>query len=173
MDNNVFVQDGCIQIRNDHGAIAFMRANTSGVVSNNYFVRCPNVSVPIYNTNGHNGNLNEWRFVNNTIVNTTVEIADKPVLYFDEQLSVGGQQKVVLVSAKCGENVVSNCDIRYTIDGSKPLRNSTKYVVGGQVMVKRTSGILFKAFAEGFIESQVSGCILDPEKKGKPGCHPM
>ncbi len=114
--NNIFVHDGCIQHHNDHGAIAFMRANTSGVVSGNYFVRCEHLSVPIYNTNGQNGYLNNWKLVNNTIVNTTAQIVDKPILYFNEQVvdeSVSGQQKVVLVSAKCGGNVVGKCDIRY------------------------------------------------------------
>ena len=50
ISNNIFVRDGCYQTHPDHGAIAFLRPNSSGIITQNYFIQCPN-NIPIFNIN--------------------------------------------------------------------------------------------------------------------------
>jgi hypothetical protein len=64
IEGNVGLFNGCNQTRDDHGGIAFMRANGSGVISNNVFATCP--GTPIFYANAP-GALDGYAFVNNTL----------------------------------------------------------------------------------------------------------
>ena len=153
--NNIFIQDGCYQKSNDHGAMAFMWPNTSGIVQNCIFIKCQNnLSVPIFWDKNNPQNLETWKFINNTVYNTTDMIVDDVIVDY----VINGD--VVNVMAKCGKNVENDCDIRYSLDGSKPTIDSMKYDDGQVLSVNVTTAVFFKAFKEGMIESAAVGKII-------------
>ena len=152
IEDNIFIRDGCLQTRGDHGAIAFMNPS-SGIVENNFFVKCANnQSIPIFWDNNRASNLQNWTFVNNTIENYA-----KGYVVADPVINV----ETNLVTAKCNEDNM-DCVLRYTLDGSKPDENSMKYENGQQIKIERKTAVLFKAFQNGLIESSTVGLIVDP-----------
>eukprot|EP01084_Bolivina_argentea_P215206 365345_1 len=155
INNNIFIRDGCIQTRDDHGTIAFMWP-ASGFIENNFFVKCINQSVPIYWDRNNDTFLDNWIFMNNTIQNyTDGYVVDDPIV------NVDNNNQLVQVSAKCGSKS-PQCVLRYTIDGSKPNLNSIKYEQNQILKFYITTPVLFKAFQNGLIESATVGQIVNP-----------
>eukprot|EP01084_Bolivina_argentea_P215205 365344_1 len=158
INNNIFIRDGCLQKKGDHGAIAFMNPS-SGWVQNNIFVKCVNQNVPIFNDRSGNGSFTkDWVFTNNTIKNTTNGyVVDDPVV----DIQINKETNIAVVTAKCGANNPL-CTIRYTFDAGKPNINSMKYTIGQQLKYYVVTPVLFKSFQNGLVESATVGAIVDP-----------
>eukprot|EP01084_Bolivina_argentea_P215208 365351_1 len=153
--NNVLIQDGCYQMSKDHGAIAFMWPNTSGIVENCIFIKCQNnLSVPIFNDNNKSENVETWKFVNNTIYNETDNVVDDPIITYNQN----GNDGSIVITAKCGNNVANECVIRYTLNGEKPTINSKEYK--GKISINITTAVFFKAFKNDMIDSSAVGKIV-------------
>ena len=69
-----------------------------------------------------------------------------------------GKIKMVEINAKCGANVMNECMITYTMDGSKPTMTSNVYK--DTITVNVTTAVFFKAFKSGMIESAAVGEIV-------------
>ena len=132
-----------------------MWPNTSGIVENCVFIKCQNnLSIPIFWDKNNPSNLETWKFINNTIYNETDMIVDDVIVDYIKN------GDVIDIMAKCVNNVENDCDIRYSLDGSKPGINSIKYNNGDLLTINVTTAVFFKAFKNGMIESAAVGKIV-------------
>jgi len=121
--DNTFLYDGCIQPRNDQASIALMCPggnHPSGKISNNSFLTCSGVSAIFINPKvkgcGDNVTMEGNR------INGTLQAVEQPQLsYSPPSPESTNPAPVIPVRAFCK---TPHAELRYTLDGSRPNRNS-------------------------------------------------
>jgi hypothetical protein len=150
---NTMLFNGCNQTDADHGGIAFMHLNSTGMVANNTFATCD--GTPLFYQSVA-GALDGWAFANNTILNTSASIVATPAV----SAAVSEEGGSITVSASCS---TPGAVLRYTTDGSRPTPESPPFPESGElVMPPRTVAVNVKAFASGLVESATNGGVFVP-----------
>ena len=167
---NTMLYNGCEQTRDDHGGIAFMFVNSSGVIEGNTFATCPGTDLFYERVPGAAAG---WTFANNSIegANGTAVAALAPPAV--SAVAGGGAGGISLV-ASCAQG-----DLRFTADGSRPRALAPLWPAGGRLdLPPRTVAVNAKCFpppagaardaiarslgATLLVESPVGGGIFSP-----------
>ena len=161
--NNTLIYNGCLQTRGDRGGIAFMHANSSGVIAGNVLATCP--GVPLFNDALDPG-LAGWTFSDNAIDGVggvTLAVAAAPALTATR--AADGALRIAAASATAG------AALTYTTDGSRPTRASPAWPAAGIVLAQgfRATAVFVKAFPPGEpgvvgVESASAGGVFAAER---------
>jgi hypothetical protein len=167
---NTFVQNGCLQTRSDHGGIAFMHLNSSGVIESNTFVPCADNNPPVFYPL-EPGAMDGWTIQNNVIggQNGTVHVIDPPVVSWTFDAA---KQAIVVTAAPPATYPFAV--LRYTTDGSRPRETAQEWPATGTLTLPaRAVAVNVKAFPSGppppgntVIESTTAGGIMAPPARG-------
>ncbi len=132
----------------DHGVIAFMRTEQTGVVAGNTLAAAAGGVV-------FNGDTSGFVLSNNTILNATTlgaYVAATPLVTVSP--SSPGMLSITAVCSTPG------AVMRYTLDGSRVTPVSSVWPTQGVTVGMRALPVMVKAFATGLIESAVSGGVF-------------
>lgn len=136
--DNVMLYNGCLQTADDHGGIAFMFLNSSGVIANNTFATCPGTPLFYERVPGAAAN---WTFANNSIdgVDGVTVVNLQP-----PSLTASSNASGLYVSGSCPD---AGAVFRFTTDGSRPGPASETWPAAGVLSLPpRTTAVNGKCF---------------------------
>jgi len=160
LTNNTFINCGCQQTRDDHGAIAFMRPGSSGLLSDNIFLSTIHGCEAL--NQAHDPGIPGWVLEGNTISGVDgaeVLVASPPLL------SLLPNRTLTASSPTPGTL------LHFTLDGSRPRKDSPQFPASGLELTDRATPVFIKAFwSAGLpqgsevvrVESESAGGIFAP-----------
>ena len=160
LSDNVFIDSGSYQMRNDRGGIAVICPNgnkPSALVANSTFITSPGTPA-IFPNPAVKGCESNLTLQNNTFANTT----DPPIVVEQPRLALGPSStrspKIPIIAKSPTEGAV----VRYTTDGSRPTASSPVLPSGFALpWPGPATAVLFRAFKDGMVPSVTNGHILE------------
>ena len=136
LNNNNFLDDGCVQVRGDKASISFMCPNNqipTGEVQNNKFITCPGTEAIHSNPDVKNC-LSEMDITGNTI-NGKLLYINEPQLTYNPPGANSKLPKAHFTLLAQSKGISSGANntvtLRYTIDGSRPEETDPIFPVAG------------------------------------------
>lgn len=137
--NNIMLYNGCLQQRDDHGGLAFMFLNSTGVIANNTFATCP--GTPLFYARVP-GASDGWTFADN-VIDGEGGVAVAALSAPDVAASADGSGNIVL-RAQCAD---AGAELRYSQDGSRPKPDAPLWpAAGALVLPPRAVAVNAKCF---------------------------
>ena len=162
LDNNVFVENGCLQPRNDRGAVAFICPHGNkpdGTLRNNVFATCPNGVPAIYDAIPNCSS--EFVKSNNTISSTAPIVAMPYLQMFSPPMTSNASSVLIPIIAS---TITPNATIRYSLDGGQVVESSPVLPLDMSFALRWPSynvAINVRAFKEGLSPSPTNGAVLE------------
>jgi hypothetical protein len=167
LTDNVFESTGCVQNRNDKGGIAVMCPGghkPDGLIANNSFFTCPNVSAIFVNP-GVPGCADNMVLRNNSIVaaaSPRARLVAMPQVSFNPPAPTSNASSGIY-------NVIGACKtqgaiIRYTLDGSRPSDKSPILPLPMGINLPWPGPALIvnmRAFKVGWLPSVTNGAVME------------
>ena len=155
-----FINAGCTQLGGDHGEIALTcpdGAQPVGVIANNSFQTCPNVSAIARRTPACGENVT----LSNNNINTGFAMVSRPQLEMHppDPQSTAPSVMVAIVAT----TPTPNATLRYTLDGSRPTEASAIVPAEGVALPWPGQNVALnvRGFAPGFLPSVTEGTVLE------------